>query len=718
MNSKNILNVLNDEFIKFATPVITNNLPSVRDGLLAVHRKVIHALNKNRVTSDKNYIKMLRASSYAMVYYIYGDMPLTKAMKNMANNSLNYFYLDPKGSFGDKRKKYGVGASPRYIECRLSKYSEDMLQGINKNNVEFKRNFDDTEDEPIYLPSVIPNVLSNPSQSIAVGWASKMPSHNLISLVDSIISYSKYEDIDKAIDILQCPDFIGTGGQIIYDKDTFNKIYKTGKGSFTMLGKGAYDEKTSIYSITEVPYETNIETIEEKLRSAYDKDLFKEIVDIQDVSGIQGIQLDIYLKKNTNINHFISKLRKYTPFESKFSCNFTLLDLDNKTPMLMSLEDIYIKWLTHRKQCITKELNFDINKLLIELNKLYGLKSILTDLDKAIEIIRNSKSEKEAINELIQYFNLNKEQAEYISTIKLININKDWIHNKTDSIEKLESEINRLKEVVNSEEDINSIIISQLEDIKKKYGQPRKTEIIYEDTVQEIDEEELIEDYNCKVFLTKDGYFKKVKLTSIKGNQVHKLKEDDYITHEQETTNKSVALIFTSTGNCHKLYLQDIEDTKISNIGTFLYAHLNLQEDEKIVGMITTTDYSENVYIGYKNGQIACIKAKSYQTKQKRSKLENSLNLNSEVINIFKLDKPTDIVCISNINKVLIVDSDKYNPKGAKNSQGNKCLTSKNDSYMIKCYPLTDKVEEFDYKYYKINGSSGTGKYLRKGDEL
>jgi DNA gyrase/topoisomerase IV subunit A len=315
MIEKDIIEVMEDEFIPYAGEILVNNIPSVADGLLPVHRKVEWALHKNGINPEKPFIKLLRAGAYTMVYYVFGDMPLYKSMKNMANNSLNNFYLEPKGSFGDKRKKDGVGASPRYIECKLSKYGKALLHNINKNNVEFKRNFDNTENEPLTLPSTIPNVLTNTSQSIAVGEASKIPAHNLIETCDSFISYIKTQDIDKSIEILKCPDF-SLGGQIPYNKEIFEKIYKTGKGSFSIIGKYKYDEKKSKITIYEVPYETFIENIEDKVAECIEKGLFKEITDYHNASDKDGIALDIYIKKNTDLNKFIAKLRKYTPFES------------------------------------------------------------------------------------------------------------------------------------------------------------------------------------------------------------------------------------------------------------------------------------------------------------------------------------------------------------------------------------------------------------------
>lgn len=665
MQEKSIINVLQDEFIEYAGEVLVNNLPSM-DGLLPVNRKVIWGLYKNGATHNKSFIKMLRASSMAMVYYVFGDMPLTSAMKNMGNNSVNYFYLEPKGSFGDKQRKEGVGASPRYIECKLSNYSESMLTGINKYNVPMKRNFDNTEDEPIILPSIIPNILTNTSQSIAVGESSKIPSHNLIEICDSFTSYIKYKDIDKSIKILKGADFI-LGGQIVYDKDTFEKIYKTGRGSFTLVGKYLYNEKENKVSVVEVPYETYIEDIESKLRDCYDKGIFKEIVDIHDGTDKDGIRLDIYLKKNTNIKQFIAKLRKYTPYESKFSCNFTILDLDGKTPMLMSLEDIINKWTQHRINCIKNETQYNINTNNKELNKLYGLQIINQNLDKAIQIIRSSKTEKIAINNLIDYFKLNQEQAEYIATIRLVNINQEWIINKIENINNLEQENIELNNYYNSEDMIKETIISQLEEVKKKYGRPRATELIYPEEDIDITKEDLIEDNTVTLVLSRDGYIKK----NLKYSESQRLKENDEILQLYQTTNKTDLLLFTSLGRLFVRKTYDIEEKQPSQIGEYLPNILDLLPDEKVIYISTTKDWSEDLICVFQNGNVSRMNLlKSKPQQNRKVAIEKIFNSESPLVSITAVKKDIEILLLTQSGHCLITNTNQINAVKSKNGLG------------------------------------------------
>jgi DNA gyrase/topoisomerase IV subunit A len=672
MKEKNIIEAMEDEFIPYAGEILVNNIPSVTDGLLPVHRKVEWALHRNGINPEKPFIKLLRAGAYTMVYYVFGDMPLYKSMKNMANNSLNNFYLEPKGSFGDKRKKDGVGASPRYIECKLSEYGKALLYNINKNNVEFKRNFDNTENEPITLPSIIPNVLTNTSQSIAVGEASKIPAHNLIETCDSFISYIKTKDIDKSIEILKCPDF-SLGGQIPYNKNTFENIYKTGKGSFSIIGKYKYDEKKSKITIYEVPYETYIENIEDKIAECIEKGLFKEITDYHNASDKDGIALDIYIKKNTDVNKFIAKLRKYTPFESKFACNFTLLDLDNKTPLLMTLEDIIVTWTTHRETCIIKEYEYDIAEKEKTLHSLYGLQIINEDLDKAIQIIKTSKKESIALENLIEYFKLTKEQAEYIATIRLVNINEEWIINKIKNITKLGTEIKQLNREKSDMDFIHSIIISQLGDIKKQFGKPRLTEIIYNDKTN-LSKSSIVEEYGIQIVLTK-SYLKKNRVFS----EQQKLKDNDKVLEILSANNTNTIILLSNQGRVFNIKANDLETCKPSEMGEFIPNLIELNKAEKIIKIAIE---NQQLFILTAEGKGLRLNSNDMIGRTKQYiKLETTKFDNNEVVGICEY---SDIIKIATEKKKNIeynVSDNKY--KGNLNNTG---------SFVHNCRQKKDRV--------------------------
>lgn len=672
MRKQEIGSMITDLYTEYASEAILNTLPSI-DGLIPVQRKVIWACHKNNVLSNKNFMKLLRISAYAMVYYVFGDMPLASAMKNMGNNSLNYFYLEPKGSFGNKNKVEGCGASPRYIEGKMSVYSEDMLKGINKGVVKMVNNFDDTETEPLVLPSMIPNILCNTSQSIASGYASKIPAFNLIEVCDGISDYIINENKDSLYDIIKAPD-VSLGGRIIYDKDKIKKIYDNGTGSFTMLGKYSFNKETNVFSIYEIPYETYIETIEDKIQKSIDSGKFKEIVYMNDSSGKDGIRLDIELKKGTNVKVFESKLRKFTPYQCTFPANFTLLDLDLKTPVRMSLEQIVQKWIKFRISCIRKEYEFDIVEDKKTLNLLKGAEKVLLNIDEAVRIVKESKTDEEIVTKLMDFFKLNKIQATNILEIKLKNLNETYLNKKISRINEVEETLNSNIDIVENESKIKDIIIKQLQSIKKKYGKDRMTTIIEDEIDSKIDEGVVVENYNTKLYYTREGYFKKVKAIENRGN--NKLKETDKIIDIISSTNKSELLFFTNKNNAYKKWGYEIDDISLNSYGVFLNNYFDLEDGEKIVKIISIDDY-ENGYVyalfyneDKKRTNIAKLSPKAYQTKSNRTKISNATANVDNLVDIIYSKNEISFMQFSTDNRISINATDKISPKQSKGSRG------------------------------------------------
>lgn len=698
MLNKDIIDVLEDDFTEYAAPIIVNNLPSI-DGLLPVHRKSIWGMYKAGLTHDKIFSKMLRATGYILPYYTFGDMPLAQALRNCTNNSLNYPYLIGKGNFGDKQRKDAKGASARYVECKLSEFAEDMLKGIGKNNVPMKRNYDNTLDEPIILPSEIPNILVNTSQSIAVGESSKIPAHNLIEVCDSFINYIKTENIDSTINILNGADF-SIGGQIIYEPEVFKKIYKTGKGSFKLVGKYKYDEEENVITIYEVPYEGYIEDIEKELRAKIDK-RFKEIIDIHDGTDKDGIALHIYVRKNTNIDDFIARLRAYTPFQKSFACNFTILDLDGKTPILMNLETIINKWREHRRGCIKKEFIYEIESNKDKLERLYGLDIIRKDLDKAIKLIRSSKSEKEAIKKLIEEFSLTTSQGEYIATIRLVNINQEWITKQVKNIGELEKRIDLLNTIINNNSKIDKVIIKQLEEVKKKYGKERKTTLLKDETSATLDNKIEVEDYSCNIIYTKENYLKK----TLRYSDAQKVKDGDEVVSMIQTSNKGEVILFSDKQNAYKIQINDIESKQPSMLGLYIPSLIKLNKDENIIGCIATNNYKGFAIITYENGKIHKLPIEAFRTSTKRSMLKNTL-INSPIASIIQIEEDTDIYLESSQNKALVINTENINEKASRNSQGIQVMHSnRSDFKVIKAELYKDQVNYDDY--IVIKKSSG-----------
>lgn len=706
---------LQEEFLPYAGESLINFLPTI-DGLLPVHKKVLISMLRNKRTHENTYTKTIKVMGEIVTYYVFGDMPLYSSMVNMANNSMNTPLIDGKGSWGDKMRVDGVPASQRYTSCKITKYAEDMLSNLNKGVVPMKPNYDNTTDEMIVAPTMLPNILLNTSQSIAISEASKIPAHNVIDTCDSIISYIADRDIEKSIDIIKCPD-LSSGGQIVDDKDAFANIYKTGRGSFSIIGKYRYNDSENKIEVYELPYETTIEAVEDKIRNGYDKGNFKEMTDIRNATGRQGIQLDIYLKRGVDVVNFVSKLRRFTPFESKMSCNFTVLDLDWKTPKLMSLEDIYTRWIKHRFNCITNEFNFDIEKMSKKLHELNGLEKVLLDIDGVVKIVKETKSDNKVVNNLMNYLEIDKEQANYVADIRLRNFNKEYITKKTKEIKELEDSIQGLHYKLSEPNEIKKIIIEQLEYAKKTYGQPRKSIIINQDDLPTFEAEVIqIEDYNVKIFLTEQNYLKKIPLTSLRGNSSMKVKDGDKIISEFDTSNDSDIIIFTSKHNAYKYKSYELTDSKPSLLGEYLPTLLGLDENEEILFTTVTKDYSGELLIGFEDGKFAKINMEdAYWTKQNRKLLKNAFSDKNKAIYFNHIHDDINILAISSINKALVFNSSMINSKSSKSTQGSIAVKSKKDSIVQSYYTLEPNEQNETIDYYKTS-NAGVGKYLREGD--
>ena len=660
---KGIKEVLQTEMLGYTAPVIINNLPSI-DGLLVSQREVIYAMNKAKMNSSGAFYKMLKATGRIFDYYVLGDAPLEGVMKNMANNYILNRYLIPKGSFGNKNLKDGTGSAPRYIECKLDKYAEYMLEGINKNSVEMKWNYDATEKEPIILPSPIPNILTNLRMSISVSEANKMPSHNLIDSCDAIISYIDTHDIDKSIGILKCPD-LPSGGGIIYNKKTFDSIYKTGKGSFINVGKCKFDKITNTLTIYEIPYMTYIENINDEIESKFDK--FKnEVEDFHNGTDREGLKLELYLKKGANVDIVIQKLRKYTSYEKPFSCNFTILDLNGKLPVLCTLEDIINKWITHRTNCIKNETQFDIDKLNARKHIVEGFIKVLKDKDNLINLIKNSSSEQEAKNNIKLKYNIDDLQSDAILSKKISVLTKMETEKYNIELKDITSKLKPLEELYSNNSLQLEKIKEQLEEVKQKFGKPRQTEIIQESDIEDLPSDELIEEYFCNICYT-DTYIKK----HLKQSDNHKTKENEVVKETIKSNNTDTLLIFTDKANRYKIPVNNLNTYTPSQLGDYIYNITTMDKDEKIIKVVSIPkNYKKDSYMVfvYDTGKIAKINIESYLSNNK--KLQNCYNTDNKLIAIDYITKDSDIFLLSEEGKALIINTERVNSKSSRNSQG------------------------------------------------
>ena len=668
MNKKGIKEVLQTEMLDFVSPLLINNLPGI-DGLLVSQRQVIWGMNKAGMNSKGSFYKMLKATGKIFDYYVLGDMPLCGVMKNMGNNYILNKYLIPKGSFGNKNSRNGDGASPRYIECKLNPYAEKMLEGINKNSIDLKWNYDSTEREPIILPSIIPNILTNLRMSISVSEANRMPSHNMNEVCDSIKSYIDTGDINKSIDILKCPD-LPSGGSIIYNKETFRKIYNSGKGSFVNIGKYRYDEKSNTIIIYEIPYLTYVENIHDEIESNFSK-FENEVEDFHNGSDRKGVSLELYLKKGANVDVVIQKLRKYTSYEKNFDCNFTILDLDNKTPKLCSLKDIYDMWITHRIKCITREYTFDLDKIREDLHLLYGLRTLIPVIDEVVKLIRSCKDKKQAIEKIMEIYNLDLKQSEYVASIQLVNLTQDYIQNKIKRIDILEKKEKEYTEFLSSEENIKNKIKEQLDTVKKEFGRERLTEIIYNDKEIKISKDEIIPDYNCRILLTQ-SLIKK----HLRQSDSHKIKSDETIICDIACNNKDNLYLFTDKGNRYLIKCNDLQTFKPSVYGQSINSVINIAKDEKPIYITPIYDKGYMLFL-YSNGNMAKINASVYVSNTKCMK---AFNVENKIIDIKYIENDVDVMMVTSKGKGLIVNSNELEPKSTKSSKGNKFISLDGDS--------------------------------------
>lgn len=643
----------------------------------------------------------------------HGDMAIYETLVRLTrgNASLLHPYVDSKGNFGKQHSRNMQFAAARYTEVKLDKICEEMFKDLEKNSVDFVDNYDGTLKEPVLFPATFPSILVNSNQGIAVGMASNICSFNLKEVCEATVQYIQDEDADISR-YLKAPD-LASGGQLIYNEKEISDIYNTGKGSFKLRAKYRFDKKNNCIEIYEIPYTTTTESIIDSVIELVKNGKIKDIVDVRDETDLDGLRVTIDIKKNTDPNSIMNKLFRFTPLQDTFSCNFNILV--NGMPRVMGIKAILEEWVKFRVNCIKRQTLFDIDKKNEKLHLLLGLRKILLDIDKVIKIIRNTEHEQDVIPNLMKGFDIDQVQAEFIAEIKLRNINKEYIMNRIGEIDNLQKEIEELNSIYESEKKIKKIIIKQLNEVAKKYGQPRRTEIIQEEHIDEITEEHLIEDYNLKIFLTEQGYLKKIPLVSLRVNPEQKLKDDDLIIQEIETHNKADLLLFSNKYTVYKLKIYDINDSKASMMGDYLTNLLQLEQDEKIIYVVATDNYRGFMLFSFENGKIAKIDLASYATKTNRKKLANAYSSESTLINIMSLEDDTELVAYSSINKVLIFNTLSINLKTTRSSQGVQVLKGKKDSTMTHIKTIEDSgIRDLDY--YRTKNIPAVGYYLKEED--
>ena len=701
MKTKQMQDLLNVNCMDYAKYVITDRaIIDIRDGLKPIHRRIIWSFYNDGLLYNKNRTKSANACSSVLKYSPHGDSSVYQAAVRLANDSVNINLVDGKGSFGTVTSRDIQPGAMRYTEMRLSPITQELIRDIDKGIVDMVDNYDSSRKEPVVLPVGLPMALINPNLGIAVGLASNICGYDLKEVCQNAAKVMLKEE-----PFIMYPEF-STGEYIINNQDMFKQIHNIGRGTIRLRAK--YKVENDSIVITNIPYTSTRESIIESVIDLVKSGTIKEVIDINDNSGIKGFDITIDIKKNTNIEMLMEKLYKLTPLENTFSANFTVLH--EGKPKVLGVKDILKYWCEFRIETMQRTLDYNINKLNSELMLMKGLSEILINLDECIKIIRNAESDEECIQSLMNKYNLNKIQAEYISNIKLRNLNKSSIQKQLLKIKNLEEKLKYSIELRNNENDIRRLLAEELISLGNKYSKPRKSELLDIADSKPI-EDILIEDYNLNIVLSKEGYLKKVKLTSLRGASEYKFKDGDELLSLRQTSNKNDLLVFTTKQNCYKLKIHEIQDHKPSVLGLYLPSHLQLDENEHIVDVIPT-DYSEEILIAYENGKVARVPLSSYKTKTNRTKLSNSTySENIAGIHIYEDIK----YILATEDKALIFKAKDIPLKSSRNTQGVIVMKHSNMGKVVKFKKVSDCKLDTQSRYIP-EGNGKAGKPIKSSD--
>lgn len=679
---------IENNFMPYAMSVIMSRAIPEIDGFKPAHRKILYMMYKLGLLNGPR-MKSAKIVGQVMQLNPHGDAAIYDAMVRLSRgyDALLHPYVDSKGNFGKAYSRDMAWAASRYTEAKLEKICTELFSDIDKDTVDMVDNFDNSMKEPALLPVTFPSVLVNSNSGIAAGMASEICSFNLEEVCKATIELLKNPNADL-YDTLLAPDFSG-GGILLYDKSAIEEIYNTGRGSIKIRARYSFDKSNSCIDITEIPPTTTAEAIIDKVIEKVKAGSFKEISDIRDETDLSGLKLTIDIKRGTDPDKLMKKLYASTPLESSFSANFNILV--NKKPRVMGIREILNEWIAFRSGCVRRRTEFELTKYKSQLHILRGLEKILLDIDKAIKIIRNTEEEADVIPNLMIGFRIDKIQAEAVAEIKLRMLNKEHILKRLQRIDELEKAITDHEDILSNPKRIKKIIATELTDVISKYSKPRRTEIIYSYEEAVDDETEEIPDYPVTLFFTKEGYFKKVTPQSLRMSTTHKLKEDDEIIQTVETTNAKELLFFTNQCQCYKTTAAAFDDTKISIMGDFVAAKLEMDDGELPVYMaVTDADYKGNIIFFFENGKAAKIEFSAYKTLTKRKKLIKAYSDKSPLVDAIYLPEETELVVISTAGRHLLVNTAVINSKTTKDSAGVGIMTLKKGQKVFRVRPYNE----------------------------
>lgn len=685
---QHITDTLEVNYMPYAMSVIMSRAIPEIDGFKPSHRKLLYTMYKMGLLQGGT-IKSANIVGRTMQLNPHGDAAIYETMIRLArgNESLLHPYVESKGNFGKSYSKNMQYAASRYTEAKLAPISAELFRDIDKDTVDFVPNYDNTMTEPTLLPVTFPSVLVNANMGIAVGMASNICSFNLKEICDTTVALIKDPDADIT-ETLKAPDFIG-GGQILYDEDKMNEIFRTGRGSFKIRAKYSYDKKNNCIDIYEIPATTTTEAIIDKIVELAKSGKAKEISDIRDETDKKGLKITIDLKRGTDADKLMKKLYKMTPLEDSFGCNFNVLIAG--TPRVLGVRELLLEWIAFRTECVNRRVFFDLSKAKDRLHLLEGLQKILLDIDKAIRIIRSTDEESEVVPNLMIGFGIDKIQADYVAEIKLRHLNREYILKKTEDIEKLRAEIEDMEDILASRSRVKKIIVNELSDVVKNYDKPRRSEIIYtSDIDDESEPDEEIPNYPVTLFFTKEGYFKKITPQSLRMSGEQKLKENDEIIETVEAANNTELLFFTDKCRVYKAKAADFDDSKASVLGDYVASKLEMEPDENAVYMAVTTDYKGFMLFFFENGKLAKIDLSAYETKTNRKKLIKAYCEKFPVVNMFCVTEDKEYVMKSTSGRILLLNTGAIAVKTTKDSMGVSVMTLKKGHRVSSVKEYTD----------------------------
>ena len=675
-----IVSTIRENFMPYAMSVILSRAIPEIDGFKPSHRKLLYTMYKMGLLKGSR-TKSANIVGATMKLNPHGDAAIYDTMVRLSRGyeALLHPYVDSKGNFGKFYSRDMAWAASRYTEAKLAPICAELFNDIDKDTVDFVDNYDNTMKEPTLLPARFPSVLVNTNTGIAVGMASNICSFNLKEICETTAALIRDPNHDIK-STLPAPDFIG-GCQILYDEKVIEQVYETGRGSIRLRARYNYDKSQNCIDILSIPSTTTSEVIIERIIDLVKQGRIKEIADIRDETGLDGLKITIDLKRNVNPDVLMAKLFKLTTLEDSYACNFNVLI--GGVPMVLGVKGLLNEWIAFRMECVRRRTYFDRTKKAERLHLLEGLAKILLDIDKAIKIIRETDEEIEVVPNLMIGFGIDKTQAEYVAEIKLRHLNREYILKRTQDIEQLEKEIAELDDILKSKARIKTIIVRELKAIAAQYGEPRRSIIIYEDTVQYVEEAAAVPDYACTFFFTKEGYFKKITPQSLRMSGAHKLKDGDEIMQEIELSNNCDLLFFTDKAQVYKAKASDFSDTKTSVLGDYVAAKLGMDEGENAVYLVATKDYKGLLLFAFENGKAAKVPLEAYATKTNRKKLTGAYSDKAPMTAMLWLDEDREVLFSASSGRMLLIHTGVLALKATRTTQGVAVMKLKKGQQLI-----------------------------------